>query len=145
MTRNGYAFELDAHAQTRKAYGFLGTASKPPRSRTAQARAGGPDRRPTDEGGHYIAARFNGPTDAFNHFAQDRNFNRRGYRRLEEQLERLRKKQKEKNGRGVFFKVIPFFDGKSQRPSELNIWFTVDGKTESVNFPNESEKKRDRK
>lgn len=38
--------------------------------------------------GHHIAARFNGPTEAFNHFAQDANFNRRGYRWLEDEWTR---------------------------------------------------------
>jgi hypothetical protein len=42
----------------------------------------------TDEGGHYIGRRFNGPTDEFNHFAQDISFNRGEYKRLENKWHR---------------------------------------------------------
>ncbi|WP_419827366.1 DNA/RNA non-specific endonuclease [Sphingomonas sp.] len=59
-------------------------ASDQQRSRNAQATAGGGNRLATDDGGHYVAVRFNGPTDTFNHFAQDANFNRGGYRLLED-------------------------------------------------------------
>jgi hypothetical protein len=58
---------------------------KPVRSRTSQANAGGAERRASDDGGHYVAARFNGPAEAFNHFARDANFNRGRYRLLEDQ------------------------------------------------------------
>ena len=50
------------------------------RSRTVQAQAAGVERQHSDDGGHYVAALFNGPTDAFNHFAQNANFNRGGYK-----------------------------------------------------------------
>jgi hypothetical protein len=85
VTRNGYAFEIDSRGRTRRVTGHLTIADTPVRSRAAQAKAGGSERRPGDDGGHYIAARFNGPTDAFNHFAQDANINRGRYRSLEDQ------------------------------------------------------------
>lgn len=137
ITRNGYDYELDANARVRTTSGYLGSTQTPLRSRTAQARAGGSDRRRSDDGGHYIAARFNGPTDAFNHFAQDANFNRGGYRALEDQWGREQKANKR-----VFVKIVPTYAGKSQRPSMLNIWFIVEGHTESVQFPNERGKTR---
>jgi len=140
ITRNGYAFELDANARTRRVSGHLSTAQTVARSRTAQARAGGTDRRPSDDGGHYIARRFNGPTDAFNHFAQDANFNRGGYRVLEDQWARAKSK-----GKSVWVKIVPTYEGKSQRPSVINVWFKIDGGEESQRFPNESGKKRDGK
>lgn len=71
VRRNGYEFSIDAHARTRQVTGEIRLQSQP-RSRSAQANAGKPDRRGTDDGGHYIAARFNGPRDWFNHFAQRR-------------------------------------------------------------------------
>lgn len=135
LTRNGYAFELDANAKVREISGEVDMAQKPHRSRTAQARAGGTDRRPTDDGGHYIAPRFNGPTDAFNHFAQDANFNRGKYRALEDEWERERKK-----GKKVWIKIVPNYEGPSQRPSMIDVWFEVDGIRKSVKFPNESGK-----
>jgi len=133
VTRNGYDYEIDADGRTRKVSGNLDTTQAPLRSRTAQARAGGSDRRPSDDGGHYIAARFNGPTDAFNHFAQDANFNRGRYRALEDEWARDKK-----TGKSVFVKIAPTYTGKSQRPSAINIWFTVNGRTKSLQLPNES-------
>nr|WP_010184573.1 DNA/RNA non-specific endonuclease [Sphingomonas sp. PAMC 26605] len=107
------------------------------RSKTAQAQAGGVDRRPTDDGGHYIAARFAGPTDAFNHFAQDANFNRGRYRALEDQWARAKRA-----GKNVTVKIVPSYDGMSKRPAVIDIWFTVNGHEKSVKIANEPKEKR---
>ena len=106
------------------------------RSRTAQAKAGGDDRRRTDDGGHYVAARFDGPTAAFNHFAQDAAFNRGEYRALEDQWARAGRADKK-----VFVKIVPVYDGASKRPSKINIWFTIDGHPQSLQFSNQSSEK----
>lgn len=138
VVRNGYAYQIDARERTRRISGTLTLAETPRRSRTLQARAGGNDRRRTDDGGHYIAARFDGPTAAFNHFAQDASFNRGGYRALEDQWARAKRA-----GRKVFVRVVPVYEGASGRPSEINIWFTIDGRPESQKFSNGfAEKKR---
>ncbi|WP_338057599.1 DNA/RNA non-specific endonuclease [Sphingomonas beigongshangi] len=76
VVRNGYAYQIEARGRTRRVSGTLTIAESPRRSRTSQRQAGGTERRASDDGGHYIAVRFDGPTDAFNHFAQDRHFNR---------------------------------------------------------------------
>jgi hypothetical protein len=89
-------------------------------------------RRASDDGGHYIASRFNGPTEAFNHFAQDANFNRGGYRVLEDEWARDKRA-----GRAVAVKIVPRFDGTSVRPSVIDVWWTVDGEGKSLKFPNE--------
>ncbi|MEI5688017.1 DNA/RNA non-specific endonuclease [Sphingomonas kyungheensis] len=90
VVKNGYTFTIHNERGLIGVSGNLSQAAKPfVRSRQEQATAGGPDRRPTDDGGHYIATRFNGPSDAFNHFAQDANFNRGRYRRLEDQWARV--------------------------------------------------------
>ena len=81
--KNGYDFGIDATGRMREVFGTLTSNPDQIRSRRSQAEAGGADRLPTDQGGHYIARRFNGPTEAFNHFAQDANFNRGEYRALE--------------------------------------------------------------
>lgn len=78
VERNGYAFSIDTLDRTRKVTGQLQHGPATNRSRSMQSRAGRPDRRPTDDGGHYIARRFNGPREKFNHFVLDANFNRGG-------------------------------------------------------------------
>lgn len=132
LVRNGYEYQIDFNQRTRRVSGVIIMSAPQPRSRTAQARAGGADRRPSDDGGHYIARRFNGPIEAFNHFAQDANFNRGGYRALEDQWARATT-----NGKKVEVKIIPVYVGRSRRPSAINVWFVIDGKRESLHFPNE--------
>lgn len=117
--------------------GPLTLSAGQPRSRRAQALAGGDDRRSSDDGGHYIARRFNGPAEAFNHFAQDANFNRGGYRLLEDQWARAKR-----GGHRVSVKIVPVYQNRSQRPSAINIWFWIDGSEESQHFPNERKEGR---
>lgn len=140
VLRNGYTYQIDVGDRTRRVSGMLTTTKAPSRSRTSQRQAGGAERRTSDDGGHYIAARFNGPSEAFNHFAQDANFNRGGYRLLEDEWARDKRA-----GRAVTVKIVPQFNGGSVRPSTINVWWTVDGKLKSSQFPNErSEKRRGR-
>jgi len=138
IVRNGYTYEIDARERTRRVSGVLSITNMPVRSRRSQAQAGGADRRVSDDGGHYIAARFRGPTEAFNHFAQDANLNRGRYRLLEEEWARDKRA-----GRTVNVRIVPRFDGISGRPSVIDVWWTVDGQEKSQKFPNErSERSR---
>lgn len=130
--RNGYEYLIDANQRTRRVSGTLTLNGEQRRSRTAQAQAGGHDRRSSDDGGHYIARRFNGPTEAFNHFAQDSSFNRGRYRALEQQWARAKRA-----GKSVSVKIVPVYEGQSRRPSAINIWFWIDGDQRSLKFPNE--------
>jgi len=122
VTRNGYDYRIDRGGRARQVSGQLMLAPAQSRSRPAQANAGGPDRRATDDGGHYIARRFNGPTDAFNHFAQNANFNRGGYRALEDRWAKAIR-----DGKKVRVKIIPFYRAASRRPSLIQVWFWIDG------------------
>lgn len=126
--RNGYIYQIDSCQRTRRVSGALTLADVPIRSRTLQRQAGGAERRAGDDGGHYIAARFNGPTEAFNHFAQDANFNRGGYRVLEDEWARDKRA-----GRAVTVRIVPRFDSQSTRPSVIDVWWTVDGNGKSQN------------
>lgn len=132
VVRNGYEYQIDSSQRTRRVSGSLTLNRAQGRSRRAQAQAGGEHRRPSDHGGHYIARRFNGPTDAFNHFAQDASFNRGRYRALEDQWARAKV-----SGRQVTVRIVPAYAGRSRRPSALNIWFSINGNEESVTISNE--------
>ncbi len=129
---NGYVYRIDALGRTRHVSGTIVENPAQRRSRTVQARAGGLDRRGSDQGGHYIARRFNGPTEAFNHFAQDGSFNRRSYRRLEDQWAVATRA-----GKRVTVSIVPLYEGTSQRPSFVDVSFRIDGRLESLKFPNE--------
>lgn len=130
VRKNGYEFSIDAHARTRRVSGEIRLQSQP-RSRSAQANAGKPDRRVTDDGGHYIAARLNGPRGWFNHFAQDANFNRGAYRALEDQWAKA-----VRSGKRVFVDIVPLYRGTSMRPYRINVTWYVDGKRSFTSFPN---------
>ena len=138
VVRNGYTYHIDARDRTRRVSGELTLTDKPVRSRKSQAQAGGLERTKGDDGGHYVAARFNGPTEAFNHFAQNANFNRGSYRLLEDQLARAKRA-----GSRVTVRISPYFKGRSIRPSLINFWFTIDGHEQSQRFPNEPAEKID--
>ncbi len=127
---NGYDFQIDSQGRTRQVSGPI-TVGDGSRSRAAQRRAGGSDRRPTDEGGHYIAKRFKGPAEAFNHFAQDANFNRGTYRVLEDQWASAKK-----DGKAVIVEITPKYDGLSQRPSRIEVSFSIDGRHRVRDIPN---------
>jgi hypothetical protein len=80
VSKNGYAYEIDQIGRTRRVSGTITLNPKQGISRANQRDAGGPDRKPhSDQGGQYIARQFNGPTEAFNHFAQNSNFNQSRY------------------------------------------------------------------
>ena len=136
LVRNGYEYRLDEKQRTLGVSGTLTLSDSPARSRTTQARAGGADRRGTDDGGHYIAARFNGPTEAFNHFAQDRNFNRGGYRALEDKWAAATK-----DGKQVSVRITPSYDGTSNRPASIIVRFSIDGVRRDRTFNNEHQEK----
>ncbi len=139
VSRNGYEFELDSDEQMRRASGTL-TIGTEKRNRQGQRAAGGSDRRSTDDGGHYIARRFNGPPDDFNLFPQDANFNRGTYRLLEEQWAKAKRA-----GKNVEIEIVPHFDAGSKRPFEVDVTFWINGRRESIKFPNERREMRDGK
>ena len=131
VLKNGYRYQIDDLDRTTQVSGTLVLAPGQARSRAAQARAGGSDRLSTDQGGHYIARRFKGPTEAFNHFAQDANFNRGDYRALENDWGR-----KITQRTRVIVQMTPLYVGRSQRPASIDVLWIVNGRTERRNLSN---------
>lgn len=133
---NGYRYEIDMLLRTRHVTGEIALKSES-RSRSAQTNAGKRDRRTTDDGGHFIAARFNGPRKWFNHFVQDANFNRGAYRALENRwAEAIR------SGKRVFVDIVPEYRGTSMRPYRLIVTSIIDGNKRIEDFPNEKQGRR---
>ncbi|BBD99259.1 LysM peptidoglycan-binding domain-containing protein [Sphingobium amiense] len=133
-SKNGYDFHIDPVARTHKVHGELSDGPIAPRSRSNQAQAGKPDRRQgKDDGGHFIAARFNGPSDSFNHFAQDRNFNRGAYRKLEDDWAKALRA-----GHKVAIDIDALYQGASRRPYQLNVTWTINGHKSTKRFANEA-------
>jgi DNA/RNA non-specific endonuclease len=131
IIRNSYRFTVDTERRTYEVTGQLHIASNPVRSRRVQRQAGGSDRQASDDGGHFIAARFNGPREWFNHFAQDGSFNRRDYRKLENEWAR-----RIIRGEKVNVAIKAFYKGDSKRPSEIRVRWTSGGSIHRHKFPN---------
>ena len=132
VERNGYRFGLDAKNRTLIVKGPLNFPKTTERSRTSQLQAGGSERRSDDDGGHYIAARFGGPKDAFNHFAQNASFNRGGYRVIEDGWAKALRA-----GRRVRVDIAILYRGGSKRPDSLEVRWTINGIPKRQNFANE--------
>ncbi|RIA35447.1 LysM domain-containing protein [Hephaestia caeni] len=137
VRKNGYRYDLDLAERPREIRGEVSIDATAMRSRRNQRSAGGADRRATDDGGHYIAARFNGPSDAFNHFAQDANFNRGIYRAMEDGWA-----ASVRAGHRVMVDIVPHYDGLSLRPDRIKVTWFVDGEKRSRTFENEHRSKR---
>jgi DNA/RNA non-specific endonuclease len=122
VTKNGYNYYVDDKGRVTKAEGDLTLNKEQGRNQTAQLEAGGVDRLPDDQGGHYMGRRFNGPTDEINHFAQNGNFNQGSYKTLENSWERALN-----NGQSVRIEITPSYVGDSLRPSILTVrqWIDV--------------------
>ena len=133
ITKNGYEFHIDSIERTRLGAGSLKLDPGQGRSRASQSSAGGRDRLTSDQGGHYIGVRFNGPTDRFNHFAQDARFNNGAYKAMENSWDRdLR------SGKKVYVHIVPKYKGASQRPSSIEVTYFVNGNRQFMRFKNSS-------
>lgn len=131
VTRNGYRYTLDSRGRPTRIEGSLVLNPGQGRDKGVQLKAGGKDRRPTDVGGHYVARRFHGPLDDFNHFAQDANLNNRDYKALENRWQRALDA-----GKPVHVLIKPIYPGDSLRPSKLEVHFSIDGEVGLVKFLN---------
>lgn len=132
VIKNGYRFEIDAEQRVSRVSGELTLTNGRKRLGRVQLNAGKPDRRTTDHGGHFVAPRFNGPTDWFNHFAQDAKFNQKAYLAIENSWARdLR------SGRRVTIDIAPQYVGSSKRPTSVLLVWYVDGTQHKRRFPNE--------
>jgi LysM repeat protein len=130
-------FELDPSGRTGMIDGMLGI-NKSERSRRMQAGAGKPDRRPQDDGGHFIAPRFGGPKATYNHFAQDANFNRGAYRTLENVWAGA-----QKAGKNVRVRIDVYYSAHERRPSRLRVESDISGERDYQDFDNEKGGLRD--
>jgi hypothetical protein len=140
ITSNGYNFHVSSETghrrRTERVSGELRLGQVSQRSRQEQSRAGGADRKPTDDGGHFVAARFDGPRKWFNHFAQNSNFNRGAYRAIEDGWAKDLKA-----GKRVFVDIVPHYTGQSTRPDNLTIQWTVGDREYVRELPNKRKDK----
>lgn len=128
---NGYEYDFDDLNRMHKVTAHLVNAPTQGRSRSAQITAGGPDRLDTDHGGHFIARRFNGPTNEFNHFAQDASFNRGEFAALEQKWAKALQA-----GKDVWVEIKASYEGDSKRPSLIIVTYKIDNRVVQSKFRN---------
>ena len=131
VQHKGLTYSLDSAGRTQDIAGQLDQSASG-RSKRLQADAGKPDRHPSDDGGHFIAPRFGGPKEAYNHFAQDANFNRGAYRVMEDIWAKAGRE-----GRDVRVHIDVSYPGPGRRPDRLRVEWTIDGKRDARHFRNE--------
>ena len=130
IAKNSYNYALDSNGRTVRASGKL-SLKKAPRDTGVQRAAGGADRLATDQGGHLIGSRFNGPNDAFNTVAQNQNLNQGSWKAMENSWARALK-----DGQEVFVDIKPQYVGENLRPASFKVNYTIDGIPKTVNIPN---------
>ncbi|MDP5277819.1 DNA/RNA non-specific endonuclease [Sphingomonas sp. DG1-23] len=136
--RSSYHYFIDQGSRFRLVFGLVTLSEKPKRSRKSQREV--PERGPRDDGGHYVAPRFSGPTDWFNHFAQDLHVNRGAYRVMEDGWYKAAAA-----GKKVFINIKPVYPGASRRPSHVEVRWEIDGKRHFKTFPNQAADSEDGK
>ncbi|MBO2535686.1 DNA/RNA non-specific endonuclease [Rummeliibacillus suwonensis] len=104
---------------------------KAERNQYAQRTVGGEDRLSNDDGGHLIASIFKGSGEIDNLVPMNATLNRKEYKALETSWKKALEEGKE-----VTVRVKPIYEGKSSRPTEFKISYTIDGKKYSDRLTN---------
>ena len=128
---NGYHFELDEQNRTLRARGELRLDGAQRRNPTAQRDEGRPDRLDSDQGGHFIGRQFGGPKEGINLFAQDANFNRSGYAKLEYEW-----RSSLKSGKKVEVDIQAYYAKNSKRPDAIDVRYFINGRENAKRFSN---------
>ena len=85
-----------------------------------------------DDGGHLIAAIFNGPGEQINYHAMDGTLNKSGWKKMENDWA-----QALKDGKTVDVDIKAVFDGASKRPEAFRVDYKIDGKSFTRTFFND--------
>lgn len=131
-TPEGYKYETDEKGRIVNAEANL-ELGKADRNNYAQRKVGGEDRQSTDDGGHLIASIFKGSGDIDNLVPMNSTLNRSEYKILENTWKKALEEGKE-----VKVNVKPIYEGKSTRPSEFKINYSINGKKYSERLTNYS-------
>ena len=133
------AYEYGESILGKSAFGTLELPDEVQRNPVAQMAAGGIDRKPDDDGGHLIGARFGGSPDSENLDAQNRQLNRGEYKAMENELA-----EHVEDGDKVFLNVDALRLDESERPDSFMgyaIFEHPDGSRDSKSFSFSTESK----
>ncbi|MBQ9539147.1 MAG: DNA/RNA non-specific endonuclease [Treponema sp.] len=128
----GFTYKTDSDGRIRHVEGEVQT---PTEDRNTLPPMTNKDKRKTDHRGHIIGHQLGGKEDIGNLVPQDANLNQGEYKKLENELAKLKAE-----GHNVKMEVTLKYKGDSDRPSSFQVKYTVDGKTYVKTFKNESNK-----
>ncbi|MBQ8693516.1 MAG: DNA/RNA non-specific endonuclease [Synergistaceae bacterium] len=133
---NGYKFTTDENGRIISAEGTLHMTEREKRLRIKDSieDIGKGDQREGDDRGHLIGDQFDGPNGMENLIPQDAAINQKDYRTFENQLANA-----VKEGKTVYVKVEPYYEGASRRPSDIVVTYNIDGNENIRVFPNNKE------
>lgn len=133
-TVNGNTYRTDENGR------IISCVSKPTytedgmRNTKEQQEAGGEDRQEGDDGGHLIARILGGGEGLENLVAMRDTLNRGDYKKMENEIANALQE-----GKDVEVDITLRYDGDSQRPSRIQVEYTIDGKKTIVVFDNEKD------
>lgn len=128
--RNGYEYKTDDFGRTERVSGTLELEQGP---RTKLQTEIGHQGLESDEGGHLVGSRFNGPTDAFNLVPQDANLNRGEWKSMENSWAKALE-----SGSDVKVLVEPAYSDDSIRPESFEVVSQIDGDLSYTSFVNQA-------
>lgn len=125
---NGYEYETDEYGHIILAEGKLTPTERESRKTITTDVE---DKKDTDDKGHLIGDRFDGDNDIGNLLPMDANLNRGEFKKLENELAKAVAEGKE-----VYIKIEPQYEGDSKRPVSFKVTYTIDGETFEKVFEN---------
>lgn len=133
---NGYKYKTDKLGRIISAEGKLKTKEHEGRKEIKDSIEiiGKGDQKEGDDRGHLIGDQFDGSNGMENLIPQNADINRRDYKKLENELAKEVKAEKD-----VRVNVEVVYDTDSRRPSAIVVTYSVDGKLEMRIFPNDKD------
>ena len=120
--KNGYFYKTDEKARITSAEGQIHLKNRPERLSIASSmeQVGRGDQKKSDDRAHLIADQFGGSNRLDNLVPMSANLNRGDYRAMERELANA-----VKDGKTVYFKVEPKYEGDSARPVVFKAEYTI--------------------
>lgn len=133
---NGYKYLTDNMGRIISAEGILHLKDREGRLpiKDSIEDIGKGDQKEGDDRGHLIGDQFDGSNGLENMISQDADINRNDFKKFENELAK-----EVKDGKTVYYKVEPIYDGDSRRPSAIVVTYSISGEESVRVFPNGKE------
>lgn len=133
--RNGYKYQTDDKGRIVSAEGSLHLKDRERLPiKDSMESIGKGDQKEGDHRGHLVGDQFDGSNGLENMVPQDAYINRNDFKNFENGLAK-----EVKDGKTVYYKAEPIYDGDSRRPSAIVVTYSIDGEESVRVFPNGKE------